>query len=576
MQIGQRWRRCGHGLVIFLAGMALPAWADVGKPVSDQYTEWLPITEYLHSSTPANFNPASPDNFQHQPLPEAPVITSDPQTGVLTTELTAAYGTYSFTTFRNGESVTEELYLRSYNGAMVGPTMEARPGDVLKIRLVNALPEEEHPPHCDDTGYCNHNAPHNFNTVNLHTHGLHVDPTGNSDNVFVKLTSGEHFDYEIRIPEDHPAGTFWYHTHVHGATSVQVGSGMGGALVIKGDYDEVPGLGTVEERVMLFQEIAFDEQGRIENNDTFAPTAWDDLATERGWHMSVNGAVMPEIVLRPGEVEHWRLVHAGVRKLLNLQLVPACGTEQAVPLVQLAADGIPFDTKRLADDRGVFLAPGYRNDVAVRAFRPGVYYLVDTLDPSAGATLPEHYCDRNRGDAPLVLDEQAQSILARVVVSGAPKLMWYPRNGALAGLQRPESIGTQELSPMAQHVEFDIDISQDPWVGLINGQPYNPDQPRILKLGEAQTWYISSVFSHHPFHIHVNPFEVIRRDVSGNVVDRYWKDTINVPEIDPNDEAGTTIEARMRYTDFSGAFVAHCHILDHGDHGMMEKIVIEP
>lgn len=129
---------------------------------------------------------------------------------------------------------------------------------------------------------------------------------------------------------------------------------------------------------------------------------------------------------------------------------------------------------------------------------------------------------------------------------------------------------------MAQHVEFDIDISQDPWVGLINGQPYNPDQPRILKLGEAQTWYISSVFSHHPFHIHVNPFEVIRRDVSGNVVDRYWKDTINVPEIDPNDEAGTTIEARMRYTDFSGAFVAHCHILDHGDHGMMEKIVIEP
>lgn len=576
MKIRQRWAGWGQGLATCLVTFAMPAWADVGKPVSDKYTEWSPISEYLQSSTPANFNPVRPDNFQHQPLHEAPVITSDPQTDVLTAELTAAYGTYSFTTFRQGESVTEELYLRSYNGAMVGPTLEARPGDVLKIRLVNALPEEEHPPHCDDTGYCNHNAPHNFNTINLHTHGLHVDPTGNSDNVFVKLTSGEHLDYEIRIPEDHPAGTFWYHTHVHGATSVQVGSGMGGALVIRGDYDEVPGLGTADERIMLFQEIAFDEQGRIENNDTFAPTAWDDLATERGWHMSINGAVMPEIVLRPGEVEHWRLVHAGVRKLLNLRLVSACGTEQAVPLVQLAADGIPFDTKRLAEDRGVFLAPGYRNDVAVRAFRPGVYYLVDTLDPTAGATLPEHYCDRGRGGAPLVLDQQAQSILARVVVSGAPKLMWYPRNGALARLQRPEPISTQELSPLTQHVEFDIDVSQDPWVGLINGQPYTPDQPRILKLGEAQTWHISSVFSHHPFHIHVNPFEVIRRDASGNVVDRYWKDTVNVPEIDPNDEASTTIEARMRYTDFSGAFVAHCHILDHGDHGMMEKVVIEP
>src|SRR5699024_5566593 len=103
-----------------------------------------------------------------------------------------------------------------------------------------------------------------------------------------------------------------------------------------------------------------------------------------------------------------------------------------------------------------------------------------------------------------------------------------------------------------------------------------PDRPRRLKLGEAETWYLSSAFSHHPFHIHVNPFEVIRRDAQGNIVDRFWKDTINVPQTDPNDVFGTTLEIRMRYADFSGAFVAHCHILDHSDRGMMEKMVIEP
>src|SRR5690606_26681647 len=154
--------------------------------------------------------------------------------------------------------------------------------------------------------------------------------------------------------------------------------GMAGALIIKGDYDALPGIKNADQRVILLQEIAFDEQGRIENNDTYAPTAWIDQATQRGWHVSLNGLVMPEMQLRPGEVELWRFVHAGVRKLLNLRLVPACNSSEPVPLVQLAADGIPFDTKRLADDRGVFLAPGYRSDVAVRAIKPGVYYLVDS------------------------------------------------------------------------------------------------------------------------------------------------------------------------------------------------------
>ena len=125
-----------------------------------------------------------------------------------------------------------------------------------------------------------------------------------------------------------------------------------------------------------------------------------------------------------------------------------------------------------------------------------------------------------------------------------------------------------------EYLEFDIDISVDPWLGLINGKPYDPDQPRILKLNTAQTWKISSVFSHHPYHIHVNPFEVIFRNESGVIVDRIWKDTILVDEL--NDAQTNNIEIRSRYEDFTGAFVTHCHILDHEDHGMMEKVVIEP
>jgi len=402
-----------------------------------------------------------------------------------------------------------------------------------------------------------------------------VDPTGNGDNVFIKLAAGESFDYEIKIPENHTAGTFWYHAHVHGATSVQTGSGMSGALIVEGDYDNIPSLKAADEKILMLQEIAFGDDGAIEDNSTFAPTAWQDLSEEKGWHISINGQVMPEMSVKPGELQHWRFIAGTVRKNVNLSLVNPC-SGRTTPLIQLAADGIPFRHKRKADDNGVFLAPGYRNDVVFKLYWPGVYYLVDDSNEPEAADLPSHYCDYYRGDRPLVLDDKAHNIIARVVVEkNWPVFSQYPKNRELRSLNRPKSISSHELSADVEMLNFDIDISVDPWKGLINGKSYDPDQPRRLKLGNAQTWLLSSTFSHHPYHIHVNPFEVIERDDEGRIIDRYWKDTLLVDEIESNPPYLNVVEVRTRYEDFLGSFVTHCHILDHGDHGMMEKIVIE-
>src|SRR5262249_18929566 len=70
------------------------------------------------------------------------------------------------------------LSLRTYEGTIPGPTLRARPGDKLRLRLINALPPNPDPVPLDMA------LPHHFNTTNLHTHGLHVDPGGNSDNIF--------------------------------------------------------------------------------------------------------------------------------------------------------------------------------------------------------------------------------------------------------------------------------------------------------------------------------------------------------------------------------------------------------
>ena len=106
--------------------------------------------------------------------------------GVLEVALTAAA---SMVPWGSGER-----YALTYNGSVPGPTLRLRPGDTLRVTLKNELDQ----------------------ATNLHTHGLHVSPDGNSDNVYLMIEPGQTFHYEYKIPANHPSGTFWYHPHHHG------------------------------------------------------------------------------------------------------------------------------------------------------------------------------------------------------------------------------------------------------------------------------------------------------------------------------------------------------------------------
>jgi suppressor of ftsI len=70
----------------------------------------------------------------------------------------------------------------------------------------------------------------------------------------------------------------------------------------------------------------------------------------------------------------------------------------------------------------------------------------------------------------------------------------------------------------------------------------------------------------HPFHIHVNSFEVIsvggQEQPPGTVLDTVW-----VP-------AGSEVLIRMKFRQWTGKSVFHCHILPHEDTGMMQNFLI--
>jgi len=135
----------------------------------------------------------------------------------------------------------DPLHLRSYGGCKMGPLIVVNPGDTLRVDLINDLPVND--PSCLPNPPSGLGLPPGvgcFNTINLHTHGLHVSPSGNSDNVLLSIAPQTQFPYEINIPKDHPAGTFWYHAHRHGSTAVQVASGAAGILVVRGNREYKP------------------------------------------------------------------------------------------------------------------------------------------------------------------------------------------------------------------------------------------------------------------------------------------------------------------------------------------------
>ena len=219
-----------------------------------------------------------------------------------------------------------------YNGSYVPPTLRVRPGDVVRLRLVNALAE----------------------ATNLHTHGLSVSPLGNSDNVFLHVAPGAAQEYEIRIPSTHAPGLYWYHPHAHGHSDDQVRNGMSGALIVEGLLDPFPDLRDLSEHVLLLKDAQIGD-GHIVHRGI-----GDDAIR------TVNGMLNPTITLRPGETQLWRIGNVGADLYYLLTL-------DGHRFYEVARDG--HRLAHLVPKEQLLLPPGAREEVLVQAAGAGTYEL---------------------------------------------------------------------------------------------------------------------------------------------------------------------------------------------------------
>ena len=129
---------------------------------------------------------------------------------------------------------SKQAYLLTYNGQVPAPRLEANPGDRVKIHFTNNLSQP----------------------TNIHYHGLHIPITSNADNVFLRIEPGEQLTYEFTIPQNHPAGTFWYHPHLHGLVAEQLFGGLAGLFVVRGELDEIPEIKAAQEEFLVLQDFA--------------------------------------------------------------------------------------------------------------------------------------------------------------------------------------------------------------------------------------------------------------------------------------------------------------------------------
>jgi FtsP/CotA-like multicopper oxidase with cupredoxin domain len=102
---------------------------------------------------------------------------------------------------------------------------------------------------------------------------------------------------------------------------------------------------------------------------------------------------------------------------------------------------------------------------------------------------------------------------------------------------------------------------------MIDGREFDPDRVDTeVRMGAVEEWVLRNPSPmDHPFHLHVWSFEVLDAG-DGPLQAPEWRDVINIP-------AGREVRIRVRFADFGGRTVYHCHILDHEDLGMMSVIV---
>jgi len=400
----------------------------------------------------------------------------------------------------------------AYNGQIPGPTLDVREGDSVIIHFQNKLSEP----------------------TTVHWHGLHI-PAEADGSPFNPLAPGEKHDYVFTIKRG-TAGTYWYHPHPDMRSGYQMGKGLYGGIIIRAADDPLPR--SLPEKLIILADNRFLPDGSLDFPDLRSPQGIVDENNGReGNVIFVNGQITPTVTIKRGEVQRWRVINASASRIYRLAL-------QGHTLLQVGTDGGLFEHPE--EVKEILLVNSERVEFLVRGTgQAGSVSLLQTLpyDRYSPQTRP---ADWNQPRDLLSLKVSTEAAVTPI---------------AIPATLRPIPVLDTTKSTATRVITF----SQ----GLINGRMMDMSRVDVTApLSATEIWEIENLVGmDHPFHLHGFQFQVLDRNGKPEK-DRRWKDTVNVPKHE-------TVRFVVKYNDYPGLWMFHCHILDHEDHGMMAVLEVK-
>jgi FtsP/CotA-like multicopper oxidase with cupredoxin domain len=442
-----------------------------------------------------------------------------------------------------------ELKMLAYNGSIPGPTLRVAQGSEVSIAFTNEADVE----------------------TTVHWHGLRLDnrfdgvPHEHHGGTQPALPTGGRFTYTLRFPDP---GLYWYHPHLREDYAQELGL-YGNIVVVPRDPHYWAPVN--RELVLVLDDILL-KGGKVA---PFSRAEPNRTAMGRyGDVMLVNGESTYVAEAARGEVVRLYLTNTANVRPFNVRIPGA-------RLKLVGSDGGRVERETFLEE--VLIAPSERAIVDVLFDQVGQLRL-EHRGPDKSYTLGtflviERPVERSYADefGTLRTDPELSEARARLV----PDLKRAPDKTLALVAEMP---GMKS----GGHGHAHVDIEWEDTMQLHNRMT----TPRNMfwKLVDQETgavnhaidWsfrvgdrvklrIVNEVHSdhpmQHPFHLHGERFLVLSRDGVAND-NLGWKDTVLV-------RTGETVDLLIEISN-PGTWMAHCHIAEHLEGGMMLSYQVRP
>ena len=456
-------------------------------------------------------------------------------------------------------------------GNYLGPIIRVRRGQRVRIDLINELPES---------------------TI-IHWHGLHV-PDDMDGHPRFAIAPGERYRYEFTV--SNRAGSYWFHPHPHGRTGKQVHAGQAGLFIVSDDEEDAAGLPTgAQDLPLVIQDRSFDD----DNQFVYLGQGGDENGSSGRGRGMMGGGMMSRGMMRGGmgSMMAGMMGMLGDKVLVNGKPDANFDVERRAYRLRLL-NASNLRTYKLAwSDRSPLTVIG--NDGGLLAAPVKRAYVM-----VAPAERIDLWVDFGRWEASTQLEPQSLSFESGMGMgsmmqrSALPDGARFPvlRLRVGAGVRRAATLPERlsDIPPLqlraavnvGQPKVFDLSMGMMRWG--INGNSFemlDATPLETVKLGTHEIWEFRNdgsggmMVMPHSMHVHGLQFRVIERSVARSFADAYesvrdgivdegWKDTVLVMP-------GERVQILMRFTDYPGLFLYHCHMLEHEDSGLMRNYRVQ-